>query len=105
MTGRAVAIQSTSRSLLPPSTVEVLPIMVRLHIRCAVLSVVVLSAIACGKDPEIAKAEYLRSGDSYFTQQKYKEAALEYRNAIQQDPRFGEARLKLAETYVKLLDA
>jgi len=30
------------------------------------------------------------------------EAALEYRNAIQQDPRFGEARFKLAATYLQL---
>ena len=29
---------------------------------------------------------------------------VQYRNALQQDPRFGEARLKLAETYEKLND-
>jgi tetratricopeptide (TPR) repeat protein len=56
----------------------------------------------CSKDPEVAKREYATSGDAYVAQKKYPEAVVEYRNAIQQDPRFGEARYKLAETYMKL---
>ena len=35
-------------------------------------------------------------------QKKYAEAVVEYRNAIQQDPKFGMARYKLAETYMQL---
>ena len=58
----------------------------------------------CSKDPEVAKREYVRSGDQYVAQKKHKEALIEYRNAIQQDPRFGEARLKLAQTYEALGD-
>jgi tetratricopeptide (TPR) repeat protein len=61
-----------------------------------------LATGACSKDPEVAKREYVRSGDQYVAQKKYKEAVIEYRNAVQQDPRFGEARLKLAETYDQL---
>ncbi len=64
-----------------------------------------LAAAGCSKDPEVAKREYVRSGDAYVAEKKYKEAVIEYRNAVQQDPRFGEARLKLAETYTKLGDA
>src|SRR5688572_7136581 len=63
------------------------------------------SVAACSKDPEVAKREYVRSGDAYFAEKKYKEAVIEYRNAVQQDPMFGEARFKLAETYQKLNDA
>jgi putative PEP-CTERM system TPR-repeat lipoprotein len=63
-----------------------------------------LAAASCSKDPEKAKKEYLESGNAYYAQQKYKEAAVEYRNAIQQDPKFGIARYKLAETYAKLDD-
>ncbi len=44
--------------------------------------------------PEVAKKEYFDSGNKYFDQGKYKEAIVEYRNAIQQDPKFGEARLE-----------
>ena len=49
-------------------------------------------------------SEGLGSGDRYVAEQKYQEAVVEYRNAIQQDPKFGEARYKLAETYAKLQD-
>ena len=64
-----------------------------------------IAATACSKDPEVAKREYLESGDRYAAAKKYNEAVVEYRNAIQQDPRFGEARFKLAEAYVQLGDA
>lgn len=52
---------------------------------------------ACGKDPEVAKREFLKSGDDYAAQGKFSEAVIEYRNAIQQDPRSGEARFKLGD--------
>jgi len=55
-------------------------------------------------NPEVAKRKYLASGNSYFEQKKYQEAIIEYRNAVQQDARFGEARLRLAEAYVQIGD-
>src|SRR5215471_6942394 len=36
------------------------------------------------------------SGDAYFKNGKYPEAIVEYRKALQYDPRFGEAHLKLS---------
>ncbi len=74
--------------------------MVRLSVAALLAFSVLLSG--CSKDPEVAKREYLGSGDSYVAQKKYAEAAVEYRNAIQQDPKFGIARFKLAETYMQL---
>ena len=68
----------------------------------ALLSVLALAG--CSKDPEVAKREYVQSGDAYVAQKKLREAVVEYRNAVQQDPRFGEARLKLAQTYLELGD-
>ena len=59
-----------------------------------------VSMLACGEDPEIAKQSFFESGNEYFDQELYEEAIIEYRNAIQQDPRFGEARLKLAESLI-----
>ena len=64
--------------------------------------VVAVLAAGCSKDPEVAKREFAASGDAYVAQKKYAEAVIEYRNAIQQDPKFGEARFKLAETYMQL---
>lgn len=58
-------------------------------------------AAGCSKDPEVAKKEYFDSGNRYFAEGKFKEAIVEFRNAVQQDQRFGEARLKLADAYVK----
>jgi len=52
---------------------------------------------SCSADPEVAKREYLKSGNDYMAQGKTAEAIIQYRNAIQQDARFGEARFKLAE--------
>ena len=71
--------------------------------RAIVLVGIALLTIGCS-NPEYAKQEYLKSGDRYAADKKYSEAVVQYRNAIQQDPRFGEARLKLADTYEKLND-
>jgi Flp pilus assembly protein TadD len=64
-----------------------------------VLSALVLSALTltgCSKDPEVAKREFMESGDRYVAEGKMSEAIIEYRNAVQQDPLYGEARVKLA---------
>jgi tetratricopeptide (TPR) repeat protein len=63
------------------------------------VSVLCLSA-ACKGDPEVAKQKYLASGDAYFKEAKYREAVVEYANAVQRDSQSGEARLKLADAYM-----
>src|SRR6185503_13368571 len=65
---------------------------------------ILLATTSCSKDPEVAKREYVRSGDAYVAKKQYREAIVEYRNAVQQDPRFGEARSKLAEAYFQVGD-
>ena len=67
--------------------------------RLLAIAVVATVAVACSSNPERAKAEYLKSGDTYFAQKKYSEAAVQYRNALQEDPKSGEAHLKLAKSY------
>ena len=56
---------------------------------------------ACSRDPQVAKAKYIASGDEYAAAGKLAEAIIEYKNAVQQDPRAGDARLKLADAYTK----
>ena len=73
--------------------------------RILAISLVVALSISCSRDPEIAKREYLASGDKFLSQQKVREAIVQYRNALAQDPRFGEARYKLAEAYAQHGDA
>src|SRR5262245_11456186 len=70
----------------------------------AVFTVIVLCA-GCGKDPEVAAREYIKSGDGYVAQGKYPEAVVQYANAVQQTPRNGEARSKLADAHTKTGEA
>jgi tetratricopeptide (TPR) repeat protein len=67
----------------------------------AVVLAASLAAAGCRKNPDFAKQEYLKSGNRYMESGKVAEAIVQYRNAVQQDPRFGEARLKLAEAYIR----
>ena len=56
----------------------------------------------CSRDPNVVKHKYLKSGQDYYDQGKYREAAIQFQNAIQADSRFAEAHYKLAETREKL---
>ena len=66
------------------------------------LAVVSILSLGCNKNPEVRKQKYVESGDRYFEKAKYREAAIQYSNAIQVDSRFAEAHYKLAQTELKL---
>lgn len=68
-----------------------------------VLALLLLAA--CTRDPEVRKQQYLASGDKYLSEGKAREAVIEYRNAVQIDPAFGQAHLKAGEAYAQLGDA
>jgi tetratricopeptide (TPR) repeat protein len=55
-----------------------------------------LSVAGCSRNPE----KYLASGDKYFKAGKYTEAILQYRNAVQVNPRLGKAHFQLAQAYL-----
>ena len=55
----------------------------------------------CSRDPEVAKKKFLESGEKYFKEGKYKEAAIMYQNALKKDARYGEAYWKLGETQLR----
>ena len=63
-----------------------------------------LSAVGCFSDPAVRKQQYFESANRYVEQGKLREAVIEYRNALQLDPRFADARLKIAQTYARLGD-
>jgi tetratricopeptide (TPR) repeat protein len=65
---------------------------------------IAVALIAACADPEVAKRQAFESGNRYFEQGRYGDAIVEYRNAIQRDPRFGEARAKLADAYQRIGD-
>ena len=58
----------------------------------------------CNRDPNVKKQKFLESGNRYRDKGKFREAAIQYANAVQVDPRFAEAHYQLGETYLKLKD-
>src|SRR2546428_13437431 len=56
----------------------------------------------CSRDPNVRRQKYFESGQRYFAKGKYREAAIQYSNAVQVDPRFTDAHYQLAQTYLKL---
>src|SRR4029078_7357321 len=92
----------SSNSTCPPSGTEG-GVMKRIYTVVVLLSLSV-GIVGCSGDPEVLKKAYVKSGDAYMAEKKFTEATIEYRNAMQQDPRFAEARLKLGEAYLQLGD-
>ena len=70
------------------------------HTLCCLLLVLA----GCSRDPNVRKRKYLESGDRYFAKNEYRAAAIQFRNALQADPKFAEAHYQLARTYLKLQD-
>jgi len=70
----------------------------------AVAAVCVLAALltGCSRDPNVRKQKYLESGQRYFDKGQYREAEIQFENAIQVDSRFADAHYKLALAAMKL---
>jgi tetratricopeptide (TPR) repeat protein len=68
-----------------------------LPILCA-LAGILLSG--CSRDPNVKKQKYFKEGMQYLQAGKYREAAIDFENAIQLDQRFAEAHYELAQCYL-----
>jgi tetratricopeptide (TPR) repeat protein len=66
------------------------------------LALLSIFLVSCSRDPNVRKQKYLESGQHYFDQGKYAEAAIQFVNAIKTDPAFADAHYHLAQTYLKL---
>lgn len=58
--------------------------------------------VGCSRDPEVRKQKYLESGQRYMQKGKYREAVIQFGNAVQVDPRYAEGHYQLAQAYLKL---
>jgi tetratricopeptide (TPR) repeat protein len=75
--------------------------MVRLSLALRVAALIGFGLIVgCRQDPAAAKRRFLASGDQYFAAGRYPEAVIQYRSAVQADPRAGDARARLADAYL-----
>ncbi len=74
------------------------------RMQCAVAAVCVLAAMltGCSRDPNVRKQKYLESGQRYFDKGQYREAEIQFENAIQVDARFVDAHYKLGLAAMKL---
>ncbi len=69
---------------------------IRTNVIVLMALVALMALVSCSRDPNSAKKHYLESGDKYFAKGRYKEAAIQYSNALKIDQRFGPAHYKLA---------
>src|ERR1700740_2367525 len=76
-------------------------IAIRLLLPCCVIAALFTG---CSRDPNVRKQKYFDSGEKYFAEGKYREAVIQYLNAVQIDPRFARAHYQLSESYLKLGD-
>ncbi|MGH9641025.1 MAG: tetratricopeptide repeat protein [Terriglobales bacterium] len=58
-------------------------------------------SVACTRDPKVRKQRYMTSGDNYMKQEKYREAMIEYANAVKIDGNDPAAHYALAKSYMK----
>lgn len=73
--------------------------------RVATLLVVSLALVftaGCNRDPNVRKQKYLESGKRYEAASKYKEAVIQFANALKVDKNFADAHFELAKTYMKM---
>lgn len=69
---------------------------------CVCVAVLAVFTLGCSRDPNVRKQKYMESGKKYFEDGKYREASIQFSNALQIDRRDATAHYELAKTLVKL---
>src|SRR5437667_4826927 len=64
-----------------------------------------LGMVSCSRDPNVVKKRYFDSANKYFEKGLYKNAVIQYKNALKRDGKYGLAHYKLGLTAIKLNDA
>jgi tetratricopeptide (TPR) repeat protein len=65
------------------------------------LGVMLLSLDACNRDPHVRAQKHFASAQEWLQRNKPEEAVIEFRNAIQLDPRFANAHFELGKLQLK----
>jgi len=72
--------------------------------RCLLAALTIAACLVvfgCSKDPVEKRTKHMEKADGYADVQKFKEAIIEYRNAIQADPKFPRAYHQIAQAYLR----
>src|SRR5271165_1744181 len=72
-----------------------------ISIATALVAALLVGATGCKSNPEKAKKKYLESGLSYVDKKQYDAAAIQFRKALQVDPRYADAHYQLGRTYLR----
>ncbi len=78
------------------------PRWMRLMIGGTLSAALLLASSGCTRDPNVRKQRFVESGDKYLAKGKYREAEIEYQNALQIDAGFLPAHTELAKVYLRL---
>ena len=68
------------------------------------MAVLLVSATGCKGNPEKAKKKYLDSGLSYVDKKQYDAAVIQFKKALQVDPKYAEAHYQLGLAYLRQQD-
>src|SRR5271157_5634415 len=66
----------------------------------ALMAVFLIVATGCKGNPEKAKTKYLESGLSYVDKKQYDAAVIQFKKALQVDPKYAEAHYQLGLAYL-----
>jgi tetratricopeptide (TPR) repeat protein len=66
------------------------------------LGLVATIFVGCSRDPNVRKQKYVASGQRYFENGQYREAAIQYKKAVEIDSSYADAHYRLAQTLLKL---
>src|SRR5271167_768496 len=72
-------------------------VMRKRYIVLIVMSVLLVVFAGCTRNPAAAKRKYVESGIKYMDQKKYDSAVIQFKKALQIDPRYGEAHYELGQ--------
>jgi tetratricopeptide (TPR) repeat protein len=74
-----------------------------LPLKLAAVALLPLSILSgCNRDPNVRKQKYLESGQRYAKDGKYREASLQFFNALKTDKNFGPAHYELGKAFLKM---
>ena len=74
----------------------------KIMMACLIVAAIILGS--CDRSPEAKLAKHLKRGDEYVKKEKFKEAAIEYRNAVKEVPKDSAAHWKLAKASIEAKD-
>src|ERR1700690_4182110 len=72
------------------------------RIAALALSLSLAFAAGCNRDPNVRKQKYLESGKRYESNGKYKEAAIQFSNALKVDKNYADAHFELSKVYMQM---